>query len=323
MAPLRARRLAHLGTSVGVLVAVAGAGFVVRALVRESDAVGEALGNARAGWVVLSVPVALAAMTGIGLAWRRALELVGGGHPPLRPALRWYFLGQLGKYVPGGVWPVVGRSELARRDGVPRGPAYSSVALSLGATYLAAVLVVAALLPFDLAAQREGGAGAALLVLGLLPLGLAGLHPGVLGRLVAGAERVTRRRTGIDVPAWGDSVRLVARHVPSWLGIGAATWLVAVAFDPDAPLLNVVLAGVLSWVVGFVVVPVPGGIGVREAAFVAAAVGLTPGVAATVALVSRVVFIAVDAAGAALAVAVSGRSRASRAGPPCAAPGGS
>jgi len=47
-------------------------------------------------------------------------------------------------------------------------------------------------------------------------------------------------------------------------------------------------------------VPVPGGVGVREAAFVAAAGSLDPGIAAATALAARLLFVAVDAIGALL-----------------------
>jgi uncharacterized membrane protein YbhN (UPF0104 family) len=56
--------------------------------------------------------------------------------------------------------------------------------------------------------------------------------------------------------------------------------------------------------VGFVLVPVPGGVGVREAAFVAAAGSLEPGIAAATAVVARAAFVAVDAGGALLGAMV-------------------
>ena len=59
-------------------------------------------------------------------------------------------------------------------------------------------------------------------------------------------------------------------------------------------------AAILSWIVGFVSVPVPGGIGVREATFVALAGTIPKGVGATVAIAARLCFMLVDAAGATL-----------------------
>jgi hypothetical protein len=56
----------------------------------------------------------------------------------------------------------------------------------------------------------------------------------------------------------------------------------------------------LSWAAGLVAAPVPAGAGVREATFVALA-GLSLGVAATVAVAARLLFIVVDVLGALLA----------------------
>jgi hypothetical protein len=62
---------------------------------------------------------------------------------------------------------------------------------------------------------------------------------------------------------------------------------------------EIVFAAVLSWIVGFVVIPAPGGLGVREAAVVVAAAALSGGLAAATAIIAGVLFIVVDAIAAA------------------------
>jgi hypothetical protein len=94
-------------------------------------------------------------------------------------------------------------------------------------------------------------------------------------------------------------VALVASYVPAWLFIWAATWCVARALLPDPPILRIGIATTLSWTAGFVAVPVPAGAGVREAVFVASS-GLPVGIGATVAIGSRLCFLLVDVAGAAV-----------------------
>lgn len=312
------KRLAALSTTIGLVVAAAGAVFVVGAITREYDTARDAIAHAGVGWLVAAVPVALAGMTLVGVPWRRSMRLLGAD-PAMGDTLVWYFLGQLGKYVPGTVWPIVGRSELARRGGVARTAAYGSVVLTLGATYLAATLVVIAFLPF----AGDNGAGDQWWVLLLLPLGLAALHPAFLRWLKTTIERVAHRPITITIPTWRDSVALVFRHAPAWFVIGTATWMVARGFAPDAGWAELMVPGVLSWIIGFVVVPVPGGIGVREAAFTAAAVSLDDGIGATVAIVSRLVFMSVDLLGALAAAVVSGRWRSSPSEPPAGDPAGS
>ncbi|HZJ28200.1 MAG TPA: lysylphosphatidylglycerol synthase domain-containing protein [Acidimicrobiia bacterium] len=306
---MKSRRWAHVSTAIGLGVAILGGVFVVRAITSQWSEVEGVLRNARAAWLVAGVVVAGAAMVAVALPWRRALRLVGiDAH--LGHTVIWYFVGEIGKYVPGGFWPVVGRGELARRGGLARAPAYASVALSLGALYLSAMLVTAVLVPLRFLGE---GDKTALWVLVLLPTGIAALHHRFLGWLIRHGERIMKRELRVRVPRWSASMGLVALYVPAWLLIGTSTWCVARALDPSADWMTVAPAAILSWVVGFVVVPVPGGVGVREAAFIALiGNGIPSGTSATIAIAARVAFMVVDAAGALIGAALvrGSRSRA-------------
>ncbi len=294
--PARNRRTRVASSVVGVVLGLLAAGFVGRALVRDRDEIGDALQGAAFGWLALATLFAALGMVAIAVPWRRAIRMLGDDLP-MRQVLSRYFVGEIGKYVPGGVWPILGRGELAVRWGMRRPTAYGSVLLSLVALYLAAMLVAVAGLPVLLAGDDGSGPVAVLL---LLPAGLVALHPRVLAAAIRLTERVAGRRIDVAPPTWRASVALVGRYVPAWIAIGAATWAVARSLDPGADVLEVGTAAVLSWLVGFVLVPVPGGVGVREAAFVAAAGSLDPGIAAATAVAARAIFVAVDAAGAAL-----------------------
>lgn len=296
----RPRRARLASTAVGAVLALTALAFVGRALVRDRAEIGDALADAAPGWLALGALLAVVGMTAIAVPWRRAIQLLGDDLP-VGQVVRRYFIGEIGKYVPGGVWPILGRGELARRWGVRRVAAYGSVLLSLVALYLAAMFVVVAGLPTLLAGGDGTGPIAVLL---LLPLGLVALHPRALRAGITLVERVARRPVDLPVPPWRSSVGLVGRYVPAWLAIGAATWAVARSLDPSAELLEIGTAATLSWLVGFVLVPVPGGVGVREAAFVAAAGSLEPGIAAAVAVAARLIFVLVDALGAVLSLAV-------------------
>lgn len=299
--------------SVGLIIAVLGVFFVARELVASWSDVREAIAGANPGLLLAALVAGSGGPLIIGLGWRRCLAVLGAPRAA-RETLRWYYVGQLGKYVPGGIWAVVGRSEMARRGGVAATIGYSSTVLSLSVTYLAAILVMALGLAAG-AAGREGVLWQP--VLALLPLGVLALHPRVVETALRAGRRLLRREVPIPVPRWGVSVGLLLWHVPAWLAIGAATWLVAAALDTTVPdVRNLLFATVLSWIVGFLVVPAPAGIGVREAVFVAAATSLSSlGVAAAVAVVARVIFILVDLIGAGLSTAVAqGRARAGPAG---------
>ena len=292
----RPHRAKLASTALGLLLALLAGAFVGRTLLRDREAIADALSGASPGWLGLGVALAIVGMTAIAVPWRHAIRVLGDDLPMGQVIAR-YYVGEIGKYLPGGVWPILGRGELARRWGVRRPAAYGSVALSLATLYLAGMAVVVAGLP-SLLDGEDGSGPVAVLV--LLPLGLLALHPAFLRRGLALVERIAHRPVELSLPSWGTSAALVLRYVPAWLAIGGATWAVARALDPHAPLLEVAVAAVLSWVVGFVLVPVPGGVGVREAAFVAAASSLEPGIAAAVAVAARAAFVLVDGGGALL-----------------------
>src|SRR6266545_7685165 len=122
------RRLAGASTAIGVVLAGIAIAFVGQRLASNWSDVSDSLADANIGWIAIAVMLAAAGMTAIAVPWRRALRLLGGDLPYPETVAR-YYLGELGKYLPGGVWPVVGRGELARRGGGARVAAYGSVAL--------------------------------------------------------------------------------------------------------------------------------------------------------------------------------------------------
>lgn len=293
--PTRARLLTALGAG----LTIAGLAFVIRRLTADWDEVSDALAGVRAGWLVAAVVTAVASMVAMALPWRDVLAVLGARVGRADTTAR-YFVGEVGKYVPGGIWPVVGRGEMVARAGVPRRVAYLSVVASLGVLYLAAAVFVTACAP--LAVSTPWAVALA------TPVALAALHPVVVRRMRSLGARLRPSLAELPVPSWPQSLGLVARYLPAWVLVGTATWLVAVALDGDAGWIDVAPAAAASWIIGFVIVPAPGGVGVREAAFVTFATSLSGGTGAAVALLSRVLFMVVDAAGAAIASALLGLS---------------
>lgn len=285
--------------ALGIAVGALGLAVVVRTLVARSDDVEAAAAGASPWLLLAALGSAAAAMVAVALPWRTAIGLLGGSIDRTDAVCR-FFAGEIGKYVPGTVWAVLGRGELARRAGVTASAAYGSVALSLLTLYLAALAVATATLPAVLAG--DGDRRPWLLLL-LLPLGLLALHHAVTERLVTAGGRLRGRDLELAVPRWPAAMDLVARYLPAWALIASATWLVVRSVGGDASWPQIAFATTLSWFAGFAAVPVPGGVGVREAVFVASTPSLDPGVAAAVALIARLLFVLVDGSGAVAASA--------------------
>jgi uncharacterized membrane protein YbhN (UPF0104 family) len=291
-----------------LLLAVA---LAVVALAREWPAVSDALGRLPAWAWAASVPLALAGLLASMLSWRAVLADLGSPLPATAAA-RVYFVGQLGKYVPGSVWPVLAQMEMASGHGVPRRRSAAAFTVSVVVALSTGLLVACASLPV-LPGELGGVRWLALLA----PLFVVLLVPAVLNR-VLGAAMSAGGREATESPLSGrGSARAAGWALAAWLCFGAQVWVVALAFGAEQPLRTLAL-GVggytLAWSAGFLFVVAPAGAGVREVALVAA---LSPvlgsGEAIAAALLSRVLLTAGDLVAAGVA-ALGSRGRRLTAG---------
>ena len=106
------------------------AAFAVVALVNNWDEVRDDLGLLGPADLVLSGAAAAVGMGFAFLTWRTVLSGLGG-RMGLHDGLTVFFAGQLGKYVPGSVWPAVIQAELGRRSHVRRSTMVTSYVLAL------------------------------------------------------------------------------------------------------------------------------------------------------------------------------------------------
>jgi len=286
--------LARLISLVGAAIGIAGVAFVTKTLINRWDDVSNAFQQVDAPNLILSLLLGLSAMTSIGWIWVSMISTKGHSVAHRR-AMRWYFTGQLGKYVPGGIWPIVGRAELAARNGVSRKDAYASTGLSLVTTYLAAIVAIAIGAAFSPGRWPISILIASALVIGYYVFS----HEKLRTKVITIAIKISPAAQSLTEPKRLATLTLM--HLPSWILMSLSTSVTASAFGAHIGIFQMLFITSTSWLAGFVVVGVPGGIGVREAIFTSLAGGIigTP-LAVSLALMSRVVFIAVDVSGAVL-----------------------
>jgi glycosyltransferase 2 family protein len=256
-----------------------------------------------------SLAVALAAvLAGIlatFLCWRAVLADLGG-RLPVAAGARVFFLGQLGKYLPGSLWPVMAQMELGRDHQVPErasGAAVGVFLLLVVGTGLAVAAVAAPLMGTD-AVQAYWW------LLAVLPLALLAVVPPVLNRLLALAVRLARRPP-LPVPlSTAGVLRAAGWALASWLAYGVHVWVLAGALGAGGTLLAARATGAFaaSWCAGFLVLVAPAGAGVREAALVLLLGAVLPRSQATVvAVLSRLLFVLGDLGWSAVALVGAGR----------------
>ena len=277
-----------------VAVAVGLGGYAVA---REWTGVRAALGGLGFGTVAAALVSVLAAMVLTMQAWRVLLS--GLGSPlPARAASRIMFIGQLGKYLPGSVWPVLAQMELGHAYRVPRHRSATASVLAMVVSLLSGLLTALVTLPFVAQATVYRWAFAA------IPVLMAGLHPRVLNSVLGWLLRVARRPP-LERPLTGRVMAgALAWSCSSWVLYGLQIWLLATRLGAPAGRTALLSAGgfAFAWSVGFLVVFAPAGAGIRDVLLVAI-LGPVLGVgsATAVALVSRALMTAGDLLTAALA----------------------
>ncbi|MFI6391743.1 YbhN family protein [Nonomuraea sp. NPDC050547] len=270
-------------------------GFGTWAVASQWDAV--AAGFAKLSWpmVAASLVAVVAALLGAMLTWRTLLADLGSPLP-FRSAAKVFFVGQLGKYIPGAVWPVIAQMEMGRDLGVPRSRSAAAFFLMMPIQLATGLLVTLGTLGWD----RYGW------LLLALPVILVLLEPKVVNAVIGFGlrklkreplERPLTRRGMLTALGWA---------LAGWAAYGVHLYFVA----PQTGLVFAIGAFALSWCLGILTFVVPAGAGVREVAMVAV---LSPvmdrGSAIAVALVSRIVIIVGDLICAGIAGFVARRDR--------------
>jgi hypothetical protein len=268
-----------------IAVVVAAVGVGVYEIVKEWGEVHHGLsqiGWANSLWALL----ALLAMQFAALKVFQAL-LGGLGSPLSLPVSGGIlFIGQLGKYIPGSLWPILAQMELGARAKVPRPRSASASILAMLVSLVAGLITAMVTLPF---AEHNADYYYVFLV---LPVVLVCLYPKVLNKLLDRLFKLVKR-PGLDQPITGRVLaRALAWSFTAWLLNGLQMYLLVDGFG--APVGKTLLLSIggyaFAWCVGFVVVIDPAGAGLREALIVAALAPVIGGVPAlAAALVSRAV----------------------------------
>jgi hypothetical protein len=239
-------------------------------------------------WIALSAGLYLLALLPEGIFWHWVLRALGQ-NVGLFETLRAYYVGHLGKYVPGKAMVVVLRAGLIHSRSVDTGIAVASVFLET--LTMMAVGACVAVLVLAVWYSQNG----TFLLAALAMAAAAGLPtlPPVFSRL-ARLLGVGRSSPDVAEKLAGFDYRTLACGwvimVFGWIVMGASLWAMLRGLDFDADWLrawHLYTAIVAMAVVGGFVSMIPGGLGPREAVFtvlLGPLIGTDPAVIVAVAL---------------------------------------
>lgn len=193
------------------------------------------------------------------------LILVRLGNPlSYRKSFRIFFLSQLGRYIPGKVWGILGLVYLSEREGIPKSLSAASITLQLILQLLSGTMIFLFTLPLW---QRGIGSTRGLYpFLILLFLGLLLIHPSIVRRGLGLFSRLTRQEViSID---WNykEILAQLALWTIFWSLNGLAHLLLINALFPLPLTYLPIVTGIFAagWVVGFIALFAPAGLGVME-----------------------------------------------------------
>jgi uncharacterized membrane protein YbhN (UPF0104 family) len=195
---------------------------------------------------------------------------------------------QIGKYIPGKLWFALGRIYLAKKHGISEAKTAVSVLMETGFALLTAVLLfglAAAFLP------RYGFPRQVYLSLLLIPLCLVVIYPPVLNRVISYLLRRLNQPVFNITLSWGHIAAVAGLYVLMWLVQGIGCFALIGSFFPLTMAKLPMLVGgyAISWILGFVVLISPAGLGIREGVFSFALKLIVPEPVAIIsALMSRV-----------------------------------
>lgn len=182
-----------------------------------------------------------------------------------KKSLHIFIVSNAGRYIPGSIWQYIGRVELGKKEAsIPRGLNLLSIVLEIFILVNAALIVSLLALPFIYSKIDQN-----YIWILLIPSSLLLMHPAIAKRSI----KLIARFTGKDI---GDSLtsiklRVIFSALPffilNFLLNGVAIFFLTKAIYPNVSLFDLVFfTGVFAfaWVVGFVSIIAPAGLGVTD-----------------------------------------------------------
>jgi hypothetical protein len=256
--------------------------------------------------LLLAFAAAMAEIFVVFAVWWRALALTGV-RIPWQVGVQVFFRAQIARYLPGGIWDLVGRFVLASQAGVGKRAMAASMGLEMGLQVLSGgvFLLLALALRSGLAMQSYLGLSVVIIVGALIFL-----SPPVFTAIVNfGLKLLKKPALVMQLTWWGLFQLFLLRllgHV--LMGLGFFFMVRGIAPIPldTAPLLITSFVG--AWLIGYLAIIAPMGIGIREGALVLLTSSVLPFSVATAAVVGyRLLFAIRDMIAAGIGIILARR----------------
>lgn len=256
----------------------------------------------QSGFLLLSLVLLIPVFFLDAFGWYLILRAMGH-KPPLLPCIRVWMVSSITRYLPGGIWAYASRASMSNDLGI-------DLRSSIISLYIETVLLIVssfiAGLPALLSIAHLSGKSwipiVAVPVLGLL------LHPRVFSIFRFLPGKTGHKLSSLTLLAPERTFALYIYYISFWILFAGVFLCFTLAIYPT-PMNNWLTIGssiALGFLLGFIIIFFPGGIGIRESAIYVLLLPFIPAVACLVISIgSRIWIVLAEAASTLLAVLIS------------------
>jgi uncharacterized membrane protein YbhN (UPF0104 family) len=258
------------------------------------EQVGESLRQVDVRHIVAAAVLGILSTFAMFRAWRHIVAGLHVGDLVARDARTMYYCGQLGKYVPGSVWPAVIQGEIGARHQIPRRTVLTTYALTMvSAVGVGGVFAIGTWAHPTVGWVRLLATGA---FVGGVLLSVVFLHPKGHGRVTRWVIEKSKSKVAMQSLERNEAWASFLWTVVGWVLLGMHVVVLSMPFGIRAiDIVFISSSFALAWVVGLVAVPLPAGAGLRDAILIVTLGRLIGQPAAvSVAILSRLVMLIND-----------------------------
>ena len=213
-------------------------------------------------WLIFSFGLMLVSSFLLALGWNLILRVLGGSLTH-RKALKIFFLAELGKYIPGRVWSMVGKIYLCKQQGIPVGKTSACVVIQAVIQNVSGVLVFLLSLVFWKNTEWIGNFYPVFFV---IPAGLVLLHPAIMIKgLNFTLKKLKKNPVELDLK-YRNILGILLLWCGLWVLSGMVYYFLIISLYPLPLAYSLIMVGIysISGVVAFLSFLTPSGLGVME-----------------------------------------------------------
>lgn len=253
-------------------------------------------------YLIISMLLLWIAMASATLMNKFIFAEIAGAQVGFWQMFRMYNISNLGRYLPGKVWSMLGLFYLASESGIKKRQTFLAV-IAGEVAYKGSAILIGVLFFFFSATLKSYLPIMILLFAALIIF----VHPKILNRIInIGLKLLKKDRVEINFK-YSSILKYISLYFIVWIlhSLAFYVFVNSIASTRDYNIVQFFTIMPLCWVVGYIMIFAPGGIGIREGMLVLIlSEFLPPEVALVIAVLQRLWFIIVEALNAGIALLI-------------------